>query len=230
MPPYWPLSPLAQVRNRLPETDPSPSQDGEVRAKVSQLLHGLTVGQPHERITLGDLRHEFGERAFGLLLLVFTLPNCIPIPGIPGVSLVTGLPVVFFALQLAIGQEEPYLPAWIRDRSFTRGHLSHFVVKAGPHLRWLERLIKPRLAPIVSGPGERLLGVVTLLLAIALSLPIPLGNLLPAIAMAILSLALIERDGLLVLAGYALSAVAGVWLLLLFTGAEALIGAIFHFG
>jgi hypothetical protein len=224
----WRYSQGAKL-NRSTLTISRPAQNDGKRRKVSELLQGLTVGLPEDLLTFGDLRHAFGERAFGLLLLVFALPNCIPVLN-SGFSLVTGLPVVFFALQLAIGQDEPYLPKWLRDRTFTRGHLAHFVVKAGPYLRWLESLIKPRLSAMVYGLGERLLGIVTLVLAVALTLPIPFGNLLPAIALAMLSLALIERDGLLVLVGYAVSVIAGAWILLLYLGAEELVTTIFHLG
>jgi hypothetical protein len=220
-------------RNKLAASDPFSDRDHggpqeKEKAKVSQILHGLTVGQPDERLTVADLQREFGDRAFGLLLLLFALPNCIPIPGIPGLSTITGLPVVFFALQLALGREYPYLPAWLRGQSFTRGQLAHLIVKAGPKLRWVEAMIRPRIAMAVNGAGERLLGIIVLVLAITLSLPIPLGNLLPAIALALLSLALVERDGLLVLVGYAASAIAGGWLLVLYLGAEELVRQIFH--
>jgi hypothetical protein len=50
--------------------------------------------------------------------------------------------------------------------------------------------------------------VVCLLLSIILFLPIPMGNMPPAIAICIFSLAVLERDGLWVLAGCAAAAVS----------------------
>lgn len=64
-------------------------------------------------------------------------------------------------------------------------------------------------------PGDILLGLVCTLLAAVLILPLPLGNLLPALAVTLLGLALVQRDGLLAIAGYVAAAVS----------AAALIGA-----
>ncbi len=68
---------------------------------VSEVLVHLTVGDPEERLTLASLRREFGPRAFGLLILLFALPNLLPVTGIPDLSTFTGAALIFFALQLA---------------------------------------------------------------------------------------------------------------------------------
>ena len=53
---------------------------------------------------------------------------------------------------------------------------------------------------------ESVVGTVCLLLALVLVLPIPLGNMLPALAICLLALGILERDGLWVLAGFAAAA------------------------
>jgi len=52
------------------------------------------------------------------------------------------------------------------------------------------------------------------LLAIVLVLPIPLGNLAPGATVAVLALALLQRDGVLALLGYLMTAASGALLLL----------------
>jgi hypothetical protein len=64
-------------------------------------------------------------------------------------------------------------------------------------------LLRPRLTVILSWTGERLIGVAILLLALILTLPIPFANALPACAIAIIGLAIVEKDGIAVLAGLA---------------------------
>jgi hypothetical protein len=77
--------------------------------------------------------------------------------------------------------------------------------------------------------GDRLaylLGLPVFVLAVAVALPIPFGNLLPVAAICFLALGLIERDGLVVLFGLLLTAIAlGVTLFLL-QGAASLFAAI----
>jgi len=60
----------------------------------------------------------------------------------------------------------------------------------------------------VRPPLENLAGLVCLLLAVVLMLPVPLGNTLPALAIALMALGVLERDGLWMLAGWLGAAVA----------------------
>jgi hypothetical protein len=74
-----------------------------------------------------------------------------------------------------------------------------------PILQKIEKVTRPRLDFLFGPVGDRLIGAVCSLLACVLILPIPLGNVLPAIAVSLLSLALVTRDGFLALAGYAVA-------------------------
>jgi hypothetical protein len=70
-----------------------------------------------------------------------------------------------------------------------------------PYLERAERLLRPRLTMLLSWTGERLIGIAILLLALILTLPIPFANWLPAFAIAIFGLAIVEKDGVAVLCG-----------------------------
>jgi hypothetical protein len=74
----------------------------------------------------------------------------------------------------------------------------------------VERLLRPRWTFLLGWNGERLVGFVCLILAIVLSLPIPLGNILPSIAISILGLAVVEKDGLAAALGYIMALVSFV--------------------
>ena len=64
-----------------------------------------------------------------------------------------------------------------------------------------EKLVIPRFWLFESRFAERLIGILALILAIVVFLPIPLGNWPPAFALAVLGFAHSQRDGLGVLAG-----------------------------
>ena len=74
-----------------------------------------------------------------------------------------------------------------------------------PWLARIERLLKPRWLWLVKGNIERFLAAVCVLMAFLLILPIPLGNLPPGFSLLLISLGLIERDGVCVALGLALS-------------------------
>jgi hypothetical protein len=171
--------------------------------------------EDHETISVGELMNRFGGRALGALLLVFGLLCSLPLP--PGGTTVFGAPLVLLAPQLMFGRHSPWLPARLRDRSIETRHLKKGLHRVLPWLRRLEAVSRPRLPVLFSGVGKRVLGLVCTVFAIVLILPIPLGNLLPAAAVSVLSLSLVQRDGALALLGYALAA-ASVGVLALAAG------------
>ncbi len=106
---------------------------------------------------------------------------------------------------------KPWLPRFIADRSMTIEAFRNIVRRATPVLSRAEGLLRERWAPLTSPLAQRLLGLLCLTLSIALSLPIPLGNLMPSAAICVIALALLERDGLWVLLGLATSVAAFAW-------------------
>jgi hypothetical protein len=188
------------------------ASDQKFRETASQILHRLSIGRPEDKVSFGDMLDALGERGFGLLLMALALPNCIPFPGVPGTSFVTGMAILFISIQLILARNEPALPGWLSRKSFSRAQLSRFIVKTNPLLRWLEKPIRPRLTPVVAGFGGRLIGAVGVIHALTLALPIPMGNLPQAVALILLALALIELDGLMAIFGYLASIAAIAWL------------------
>jgi len=70
-----------------------------------------------------------------------------------------------------------------------------------PSIRRVERLVGPRLIWLTTRRGEQIIGLFAFVLAVVLFLPVPFGNTLPALAIAILALAVLERDGIAAIAG-----------------------------
>lgn len=174
-----------------------PSQDDH---RLSATLLRIASRPGRDRIFIRDLLAELDHRAIAAMLFIFAVPNTIPVP--PGVSGVLGAPLIFLAAQLMLGRP-PWLPRIISDRSCARTDFEKVVVKIGPWLGRAEKLMRPRLEILARPPAEYLVGAMVLLLAIILFLPIPLGNMLPAIAISIFALGLIERDGIWILVGMA---------------------------
>lgn len=177
------------------------------RSTLSSMLHGIAQDESRERIAIGDLLALMGDRALAALLFVFAVPNVLPVP--PGTSTILGAPLVFLAAQLAFGLR-PWLPAVISRRTMTRSDFATLVRRIGPWLARAERLLRPRVVGLASPPMEYLVGLLCLLLAIVLVLPVPLGNMLPALAISLFALGIMERDGLWILAGFAATVVSAV--------------------
>ena len=138
-------------------------------------------------------------------MFLFAVPNVLPVP--PGTSAVLGAPLVFLAAQLMLGRR-PWLPRLLSSRSMSQADFAQLVRRIAPWLQRGERMLRPRWSWLARAPLEYAIGAVCLGLAVVLVLPIPLGNVLPAVAISLLALAVVERDGLWVLAGLGVALVS----------------------
>lgn len=186
------------------------SVDGPAQGRglrLSEVLRALADDQTRDRVSIGDLLTVLGDRAIAALLFIFAFPNVVPT--LPGTSAVLGAPLIFLAAQLTFGLK-PWLPAVIARRSISRDDFHSLIRRIGPWLERAESLLRPRASALAFPPMEYMIGFVCLLLSILLALPIPLGNILPALAISLLALGVLERDGLWVLAGLTVAAVSAV--------------------
>ena len=147
---------------------------------------------------LDGLLQGLGRSAFGMFLFVSILPGFIPIPGFAGA--VSGPLVVLIGLQLLVGLRKPWLPGFIGRRGPRRSTMNRFCDRITPWTAKLERLVRPRLQVLA---GNRLANAVTGVLMVALglllALPLPMTNYLFAGTLLLFALALMERDGALLL-------------------------------
>lgn len=184
----------------------------------------LDIADHHEpRISVAELMQKFGGRAIGALLFIFGLACMLPLP--PGATTIFGVPLLLLAPQLVIGAGAPWLPEGIKRRTLSTADLKKGLPKLVPALQKVEAVSKPRLVILFHPVGERLIGVVCTALAFVLILPIPLGNMLPALAVSVLSFSLIQRDGMIALVGYALAITSASVLVL---AAHIIVRMFFH--
>lgn len=160
-----------------------------------------------ETITLSEIAAAMDQRSLGAFLFVFSLPSVIPLP--PGATLVLGMPLIFITWQIAIGRSRVWLPRSLSNYRMKKATFARIVAKSVPWLKRLEALVRPRNWLMGQRAGERIFGLYALFLAFAVVIPIPFGNWLPAVAIAIMSLAYTERDGNWMTAG-AIVGIAGI--------------------
>lgn len=168
--------------------------------RMSTILTGLVQSAGGERVSLGDMVDAFDARAYGPLIVLFAAPNVLPI-ALPGISALLGAPLILLTGQLMIGRRRPWLPDVLRRRSLARDSFESLVGRIVPRLVRLEALIRPRLLPLTSSWGKRLIGAVGVVLAAIVFLPVPFGNAIPGVALVLMAVGLLGRDGLAVVAG-----------------------------
>lgn len=175
------------------------------RKKLSEILDELAGDSTRTRVSLADLVRAMHGRAFGALLLVFAFPNALP--AIPGTSSILGLPLLFLSAQMMLGRPV-WLPKVVSLRSMSRDDFANLVDRVNPWLEWADRFTAPRLSFLGETAAQRLIGAFCLILSVVLVLPVPLGNMLPGIALCLIALGVLERDGLWIAGGVIVGGVA----------------------
>lgn len=176
-------------------------------AGTRALLDTFAEGDQDEALRLGDLFAGLGKRSFGMLLFVSTLPAFIPIPGLAGA--LSGPLVMLVGAQLLIGLRKPLLPQFIARRGPRRSSMVRFRDRLAPWLTRLERVVRPRLAVVLDHRLANLMtGLQLLVLGLLLLLPLPLTNFLFGALLLLFALALLERDGRLMLVAWLAGGIA----------------------
>ncbi len=161
------------------------------------------------KVTLGDILNLSGERTFGFLFVLLSLPSALPIPA-PGYSIPFGIVIFVLAIQLLIGRRRPWLPLSWQKKGFDLPQVQKLVGAGTPWLQRIEVLSRPRLTPVcTSYPGRVVIGIMIALMAVSMMIPIPGTNTLPAIGIFITGFGLLDDDGAISLAGLTVCVLAG---------------------
>jgi len=189
------------------------------QSRLSADLETLHARVKDRALTLAELKQALKGRGSAMLLILLALPFCFV--AIPGLSMPFGIAICLIRACLAIGRE-PWLPRFIMHRRLSTARSDQLLTAAIKVARQLEKFVRPRFAFLHAGPGMlRLigLGIVIASLGLMLPLPIPFSNSIPAWAVVLLAIGMMEKDGLFVLLGH-LTAI-GTWVFIGLTSAFA---------
>ncbi len=168
---------------------------------TSEFLAIVVVENTKEAITVGEIKNALHERGFGILMAIAALPICLPIPVPPGYTTFFSIPLFIFSIQMTLGMQAPWLPAWIEKKSIKRLYLEKIVAKANPWLKKIENRMHPRMTYISIHTWERIIGIFSFVFALSIALPLPLTNFAPGWGILVMSLGLLNRDGVTILIG-----------------------------
>lgn len=173
-------------------------------ARLSVELRRFFFEEPPPQVTLNQVLALSGERVFGFLFVILSLPSALPVPA-PGYSVPFGILIFVLAVQLIAGAKTPWLPSRLADRPLELKQVQG-VLKAGiPWLQRIEAVAHPRLSYFCTGIAGRVtIGIAIALMAISMMIPIPGTNTLPAIGVFVTGFGLLEDDGAISLGGLVL--------------------------
>jgi len=175
---------------------------------LTEVVDKLGQAGEGESVSVGDILAQFGDRSLAPILLVPALITASPISGIPGVPTLTGIIVGLIVVQMLMGRDTLWVPQVIARRSISKQRLDKAVRFLRKPVGFVDRLLKPRLTWLADRPWNYL----ALIVCFAIALITPVMELLPfvisiaATAIALFAAGIFTRDGIVLLAGYALFA------------------------
>lgn len=192
---------------------------------LGEALEELLRSEDERGPSIGEITEAVGEKGFGLILMVLSLPSALPVPA-PGYSTPFGIVIALIALQMILGRQALWVPKRLKNVRIKPSLAWTMLGAASRFLKKIERWIRPRQRWIRSRPGQAALAAVILIMACLMMLPIPLTNTFPAMVIFLIGVGLSEEDGLLAIAAFgvgllAVALYAGIIYLLLTQGHEA---------
>lgn len=192
--------------------------------RTSKILRELLEKNPDKSFTVQKIIDSIGgTSAFGTSLLAFSIPEVLPIP-IPGLFTVVVIPTGIISAQMIAGNKQLKLPKVLLKRSVPRKALATAIHAILPFLEKTEKYVKPRWQWAVHPAAKRFIGAFIFLLALAIALPVPGTNMPLAISIFIISLGLIENDGMMITLGILIGIASLALLSGIIWGALSLLG------
>lgn len=172
---------------------------------LAETLEKLINGIEGRTVTLRQLMDAVGEQGLLLICALASLPFLIPV-SIPGVSTVFGAAIILIGIAIFLNRM-PWLPTRLLDRQLDTEKLIPTLKKGAAIVSRVDNYIKPRLLSLTRSVFSNRVNALAItvggvLLMFPLGL-IPFSNTLPGVAILLTALGMIQRDGVMVLAGYA---------------------------
>lgn len=193
-------------------TDHTAPKDQPVETLIDDLEE---AGDGKDTVRVADIVDAIGDDGLGALILVPALIMITPASGIPGLSTAGAIVILLAAAQMAAGRDTLWLPAFLRRQTMARSKLDMATRWMEPPARWIDRLTRKRLIPLVRRP----LNLLPLAICIGISCVVPVLEFVPfsaslaACAIAFFGLGFVAEDGLLVAIGLVIATGVGafVW-------------------
>lgn len=183
------------------DTHSEAHENGVVEEKTLTLSESIVEVFRHGTATMGDLVETTKGKGFGFLLVVFSVPNALPLP--PGASTPFGIILIFLTVQMVLGRKTPWFPKWVMERKLG-GTSGKFLLKMSTMISRVEKYLKPRHSWVYKPALMRaFFGPLMVIAAICVSLPISgFGtNSIPSLGLGMIGVGMLEEDGVVGLVG-----------------------------
>jgi hypothetical protein len=178
-------------------------ESGEANS-IGDLVEAIQdIAKRDEEVAIGDLVRQFGTRSFAPFILILALIGITPVGTIPTVPTLIAMCIILVAGQMAVGRTHIWLPGFVKERSVDSEKLREGEGVLYRIAETLDRMAKARLTALASGTALRIVAVLIVMLCCAIPILelVPFAAAGPFLAIALLALAMMVKDGLVMLLG-----------------------------
>lgn len=165
--------------------------------------------EKQDQLSLDDLLKTFHGRAQAPLLFTLAILLVSPLGGVPMVAPIFSVLIACIAGQAAVSNKL-WLPQWLLQRHVRASKAKTALKRVIPWTKKMESFTRPRLSWAASRGMARLCNVVITIIGLSIAGfgLIPGGLILPGLAIMLLSIGQFHHDGIWVLAGLTICAIA----------------------
>ncbi len=174
---------------------------------ASQMMHNIGQKSKGGVTRIADIMEEFKESGILLAIMFFAFPAALPLPFPPGFTTIFGIPLIILSVQVITGSSKVKLPKRVANREMQNDTLIMMSKKITPILEKIEKIVKPRMEFLNTENFQRIIGVIFLIASIAVTLPLPFTNAIPAQGIAVIALGFLNKDGLTVIIGLCIAVI-----------------------
>ncbi|MBU2957906.1 exopolysaccharide biosynthesis protein [Paracoccus sp. 1_MG-2023] len=185
------------------------TKNGQLTDIADELADAARQG--NDTVRVGQLIDALDARGYGPALAVLPLVGISPIAGIPGFPTALALILAILTVRLLLGHDHFWAPDWLRRRTLDADKVQNSIGWLKPLSQRIDATLHDRLA-WMAGQGARKAACVVIL-ALLLAVPplelLPFAAAGPMLVVAVFGLALLYRDGLLMVLGFLGAALVG---------------------
>ncbi len=182
----------------------SPRSTGDILDCLDELAN------ENDEVDVSQIVDAFGTRTFGPAIMVPALLELTPVGAIPGVPTFLAVIIVLVAAQKMLGRQSLWLPRLITRRHVSAKKLSEATDKLRPVAGFMDRHFHGRFKRVTRAPFSQLAAAMVCLLCLTVPFleVLPFASSVPMLAIAGFGLAVLVRDGLLMILALAASLAA----------------------
>ena len=179
---------------------------------IGDVVEGLDelAEENDDKVCFGDVLDKFGSRSFAPVMLILAILELTPVGAIPGVPTALAICIALVAVQMAIGKDHIWVPGFVEKIAVSSDKLGKGTDKIEGVADKMDSLAKGRLEFLTKGVGLQVAAVAILILCVAVA-PLellPWASMFPMLAISMISLAIMVRDGLAMLIAWIFAAAA----------------------